>query len=136
MSWRTLIPALPPRRELGPVLGDVCVEVEFTTVNQHQAASDVIVLVVENTQAIVFSVHGTVRASSAHPPHRSTTISPSMLTATEAPKSHLTRAWLRTARAGGGSGHARAAEHRWVVAHDASLRKSQVKPTPVWRGGL
>src|SRR5262249_60804859 len=44
-------------------------------------------LVVENTLVIVFSVHGTVRASSAHPPHRSTTISPSMLRASEAPRS-------------------------------------------------
>ena len=42
---------------------------------------------VENTLVIVFSVHGTVRASSAQPPHRSTTISPSMLTASEAPRS-------------------------------------------------
>ena len=40
-----------------------------------------------DTQVIVFSVHGTVRASSAQPPHRSTTISPSMLTASEAPRS-------------------------------------------------
>src|SRR4029079_28915 len=44
-------------------------------------------LVVENTLVIVFSVHGTVRASSAQPPHRSTTISPSMLKASEAPRS-------------------------------------------------
>jgi len=48
------------------------------------AASVVIVLVVENTQAIVFSVHGSVRASSAQPPHRSTTMSPPKLTASDA----------------------------------------------------
>jgi hypothetical protein len=42
---------------------------------------------VENTLIIVFSVHGMVRASSAQPPHRSTTISPSMLKASEAPLS-------------------------------------------------
>src|SRR5206468_9869740 len=51
------------------------------------AASAVIVLVVEKTLAMVFSVHGAVRASSAQPPHRSTAIAPSMLTASEAPRS-------------------------------------------------
>ena len=58
---------------------------------RKEAASEVIVLVVEKTQVMVFSVHGTVRASSAQPPHRSTTISPSMLTASEAPRSSRER---------------------------------------------
>ena len=58
---------------------------------------------VENTLAIVFSVHGTAWASSAQPPHRSTTTSPSMLTTSEGVEKVFTRLklWLRTAHAAG-----------------------------------
>ena len=45
------------------------------------------VLVVDQTLVMVFSPQGVVRASSAQPPHTSTTISPSMVMATDAPRS-------------------------------------------------
>src|SRR6516164_3447189 len=86
-SWRTLIPALPRAANSGQYLATFASRSSSPRSTSTSAASEVIVLVVENTQAIVFSVHGTVRASSAQPPHRSTTISPSMLTASEAPRS-------------------------------------------------
>src|SRR5215207_2344095 len=49
-----------------------------------------IVFVVENTLMIVSSSHGTVPAASWVPPHRSTTSSPSIVTATDAPTSPST----------------------------------------------
>src|SRR5205085_1361907 len=86
-SWRTLIPALPRAANSGQYLATFASRSSSPRSTSTSAASAVIVLVVEKTQVIVLSVHGTVRASSAQPPHRSTTISPSMLTASEAPRS-------------------------------------------------
>ena len=45
------------------------------------------VLVLDQTLVMVSASHGVVLASSAQPPHRSTTSSPSSMTATEAPQS-------------------------------------------------
>ena len=78
---------LAPGRELGPVRATFASRSSSPRSTSTSAASEVMHLVVENTLVIVFSVHGTVRASSAQPPHRSTTISPSMLKASEAPRS-------------------------------------------------
>src|SRR5439155_20054357 len=85
--WRTLPPALPRAANSGQYLATDASRLSSPRSTSTSAASAVIVLVVENTLVIVFSVHGAVRASSAQPPHRSTTISPSMLTASEAPRS-------------------------------------------------
>src|SRR5262245_65734387 len=85
--WRTLIPALPRAANSGQYLATLASRSNSPRSTSTSAASAVIVLVVEKTQAIVFSVHGTVRASLAQPPHRSTTVSPSILTASEAPRS-------------------------------------------------
>src|SRR5262245_23699765 len=86
-SWRTLIPALPRAANSGQYVATFASRSSAPRSTSASAASEVIVLVVEKTQVIVSSVHGTVRASSAQPPHRSTTILPSRLTATEAPRS-------------------------------------------------
>src|SRR6516164_4542745 len=86
-SWRTLILSLPLAANSGQYLATVASRSSAPRSTSPSAASAVIVLVVEKTLVMVFSPHGTVRASSAQPPHRSTTISPSMLTATEAPRS-------------------------------------------------
>src|SRR3954447_22441425 len=86
-SWRTWIPALPRAANSGQYLATVASRSSSPRSTSTSAASAVIVLVVEKTLAMVFSVHGAVRASSAQPPHRSATVSPSMLTASEAPRS-------------------------------------------------
>src|SRR6516164_4925672 len=86
-SWRTLIPALPLAANSGQYEATVASRSSWPRSTSTSAASEVIALVVENTLVMVFSPHGTVRASSAQPPHRSTAIAPSMLTATEAPRS-------------------------------------------------
>src|SRR5882724_861819 len=86
-SWRTLIPALPQAANSGQYAATFASRSSSPRSTSTSAASAVIVLVVENTLVIVFSVHGTVRASSAQSPHRSTTISPSMMTASDAPRS-------------------------------------------------
>jgi hypothetical protein len=85
---------------------------------------------------IVFSVHGTVRASSAQPPHRSTTISPSMLR--RARRRGLPRRELGGEQLAQGveAGAARAAQRRRVIAHEASVQQSQLKLTPMWHGQL
>src|SRR5437764_12028077 len=85
-KWRTLIPALPRAANSGQYAATFASRSSSPRSTSTSAASEVIVLVVENTQAIGFSVHGTVRASSAQPPHRPTTISPSMFTPSEAPR--------------------------------------------------
>src|SRR5262245_21799401 len=85
--WRTLIPALPLAPNSGQYLATVASRSIWPRFTSTRAASAVMALVVEKTLMIVFSVHGPVRALSAQPPHRSTMISPSMLTATEAPRS-------------------------------------------------
>src|SRR5258708_6274321 len=85
-SWRTLIAALPRAANSGQYAATFASRSSSPRSTSTSAASEVIVLVVENTQVIVFSVHGTVRVSSAQPPHRSTTISPSMWTPTQAPR--------------------------------------------------
>src|SRR4051794_18049118 len=51
------------------------------------AESDVIVFVVDQTFVIVSDAHGVVFSASVQPPHMSTTISPSSVTATDAPRS-------------------------------------------------
>src|SRR5262249_59993956 len=84
--WRTLIPALPLAANSGQYLATFASRSSSPQSTSASAARAVIVLVVEKTLAIVFSAHGAVRASSAQPPHRSTTISPSMLTAGQAPR--------------------------------------------------
>src|SRR3954447_15377453 len=86
-KWRTLIPALPRAANSDQYLATVASRSSSPRSTNTSAASEVIVLVGEKTQVIVSSAHGTVRASSAQPPQRSTTISPSMLTASEAPRS-------------------------------------------------
>src|SRR5262245_55284003 len=85
--WRTLTPALPRAANSGQYEATLALRSSSPRSTSASAASAVIVLVVEKTLVIVCSVHGTVRASSAQPPHRSTTISPSMLRASEAPRS-------------------------------------------------
>src|SRR5580765_2569749 len=85
--WRILIRALPRAANSGQYLATVASRSSSPRSTSTSAASDVMHLVVEKMLVIVFSPHGTVRASSAQPPHRSTTISPSMLRATEAPRS-------------------------------------------------
>src|SRR5262249_47281339 len=85
--WRTLTPALPRAANSGQYEATVASRSSWPRSTSTRAASAVIVLVVEKTLAIVFWAHGTERASSAQPPHRSTTISPSRLTASEAPRS-------------------------------------------------
>src|SRR5262245_30446158 len=85
--WRTLTPALPLAANSGQYEATVASRSSSPRSTSTSAASEVMLLVVEKTLVIVFSVHGAVRASSAQPPHRSTTISPSMLRATEAPRS-------------------------------------------------
>src|SRR6266852_6325387 len=82
-SWRTLIPALPRAANSGQYAATFGSRSSWPRSTSTSAASEVIVLVVEKTQVIVFSVHGTVRASSAQPPHRSTTTAPSILTTSE-----------------------------------------------------
>src|SRR6516164_1141434 len=84
-SWRTLIPALPRAANSGQYVATVASRSSSPRSISTSAASEVIVLVVEKTQVIVSSAQGTVRASLAQPPHRSTTISPSMTTASDAP---------------------------------------------------
>src|SRR3954447_13850697 len=85
--WRTLIPALPLAANSGQYLATLASRSSSPRSTSTSAASAVIALVVEKTLEMVFSAHGVVRASSAQPPHRSTTISPSMLTTSEAPRS-------------------------------------------------
>src|SRR5215470_12686812 len=85
--WRTLTPALPRAANSGQYEATAASRSSSPRSTSTSAASAVIVLVVEKTLVIVSWPHGTVRASSAQPPHRSTTISPSMLTASEAPRS-------------------------------------------------
>src|SRR5262245_15397419 len=85
--WRTLTPALPLAANSGQYEATAASRSSSPRSTSTSAASAVIVFVVEKTQVIVSSVQGTVWASSTQPPHRSTTISPSMLTATEAPRS-------------------------------------------------
>src|SRR3954454_22496606 len=81
-KWRTLIPALPRAANSDQYAATLASRSSSPRSTSTSAASEVIVLVVEKTQVIVSSAHGAVRASSAQPPHRSTTISPSMSTAT------------------------------------------------------
>src|SRR3954447_25877400 len=85
--WRTLIPALPLAANSGQYLATVASRSSSPRSTSTSAASEVIALVVEKTLVIVSSAHGTVRASSAQPPHRSTTTSPSTSKASEAPRS-------------------------------------------------
>src|SRR5262249_59177970 len=85
--WRTLTPALPRAANSGQYEATAASRSSSPRSTSTSAASEVMLLVVENTLLMVCSVHGTVRASSAQPPHRSTTISPSMLRASEAPRS-------------------------------------------------
>jgi hypothetical protein len=85
--WRTLIPALARAENPVQYAATFASRSSSPRSTSTSAASEVIVLVVENTFVIVFSVHGMVRASSAQPPHRSTTTAPSMLTTSEAPRS-------------------------------------------------
>lgn len=58
-----------------------------------------IILVVENTSVSVLAPHGTAQASSAHPPHKPTANSPSIVIASDAPRSTtllklLVKSWL------------------------------------------
>src|SRR3984893_2344364 len=85
--WRTLIPALPLAANSGQYLATVASRSSSPRSTSTSAASEVIALLVEKMLVMGCSVHGAVRASSAQPPHRSTTISPSMLRASEAPRS-------------------------------------------------
>src|SRR5262249_33121382 len=85
--WRTLTPALPRAANSGQYLATGASRSRSPRSMSKRAASVVIALVVENTLVIVSSAQGTVRASLAQPPHRSTTISPSRITASEAPRS-------------------------------------------------
>src|SRR6478752_1246997 len=82
-KWRTLIPALPLVANSGQYLATFASRSSSPRSTSTRAASEVMDLVVENTLVIVSSVHGAVRASSAQPPHRSTTTSPSTLKTSE-----------------------------------------------------
>jgi hypothetical protein len=78
---------LARRRELGPIRRHRGVDVEPAPVDQQQRSQARDRLRDRPDMVIVCSSHGTVRASSRNPPHRSTTRSPSMSTTSEAPSS-------------------------------------------------
>src|SRR5947207_1023540 len=74
--WRTLIPALPRAANSGQYAATGASRSSSPRSTSTSAASEDIVLVVENTQVILFSANGTVLSSSAQLPHTLTTTSP------------------------------------------------------------
>src|SRR5947207_14115050 len=69
-SWRTLMPPLPRAANSGQYAATFASRSSSPQSTSTSAASEVIVLVVEKTQLIVVSVHGTRRAASGQPRQR------------------------------------------------------------------
>ncbi len=132
-----LDPRLAPGRELGPVLGDVRVEVEFAAVDQHERgkrghrlgggehAGD----------RVLGPRHGAGLVGPAAPQvdHHLAVDVDGERGAEVFPRLELGCEQLAQ---GFESGAARAAQRRRVIAHEASVQKWQIKPTPMGRGGL
>ena len=89
--WRTRTPSLPAAANSGQYAATGASRSSSPRSASRCAHSAVGPLVVDHTFTRVSRSHGRLRAASAQPPHRSTTVRPSSMTVTAAPSSPRSR---------------------------------------------
>ena len=91
ITWRTAMSALPSAANSGQYVATGAYRSSSPRSASISIARAATVFVVDQTLMIVSSSHGSDSPASrfAVPPHRSTTISPSIVTATDAPSSKM-----------------------------------------------
>src|SRR5437763_1689695 len=87
IRWRTSMPSLPLAANSGQYLVTGAYTSSSPRSTSSSAASESMVLVVDQTLTMVSRSHWRVRSASAQPPHMSTTNSPSTVTAMDPPSS-------------------------------------------------